>query len=161
MLAFPGAFAGLWLIGGLEGLVAGFVAGEMTSIAAGVVLLNRNAGRHVLSGFGRLGRYIISALLTVAWTIWGRRLGPGGVVAISIGSAAMAAWVLFADWRAVVVLLGQVSQRLITFWAWLSRRPRPVLAESTAASEQLGERLQADTVQELNSKPAQGRRIIG
>ena len=61
LLAFPGAAAGVAMIGGLSGLVAGFTAGELVSIVVALLLLNRNTRRPFWTGFDRLAAFIIGS----------------------------------------------------------------------------------------------------
>ena len=88
LLVFPGALIGLWLVGGLLGMVVGFAAGEMVSIIVAVLLLNRNMGRSWHAGFDRLTMFIAAAALIGGWNIAleSRATGPmGGLLILSLG----------------------------------------------------------------------------
>ena len=66
---FPLALVGRILIGGLPGLVAGFIAGEMISVAISLLLLNRDAERPAGTGFDRFAIFILASGLIVAWDL--------------------------------------------------------------------------------------------
>jgi O-antigen/teichoic acid export membrane protein len=104
ILAFPGAFAGLWVIGGLTGLVAGFAAGEVTAIAAGIALLNRNTGRPPYAGFGRLSRHVIAAMLLVAWELVVARPDVWNVLTTAGATIGAVVWILWSDWTSIADL---------------------------------------------------------
>ena len=67
LLVFPGAFAGLWLFGGLEGVVGGFAVGEVISIGVSLILVNRDAGQPRWQGFDRLALFVLMSVGILAW----------------------------------------------------------------------------------------------
>jgi O-antigen/teichoic acid export membrane protein len=104
MLAFPAAFLGLWAIGGLVGVVAGFAVGEATAIAAGIVLMNRNLGRSLTRGFDRLARYVLAALLMLGWEFALPKLQFWPISALAVMTIGLTGWTLKSDWTGVVGL---------------------------------------------------------
>jgi O-antigen/teichoic acid export membrane protein len=68
LLAFPGAIAGLWLVGGLEGVVGGFAVGEGISIAVSLILVNRDAGQPAWQGFDRLALFVLMSAGVLVWS---------------------------------------------------------------------------------------------
>jgi O-antigen/teichoic acid export membrane protein len=66
LAVFPAALAGLWLQRSLVGVIGGFVAGELFSVAVGLVLLNWNNQRALLGGFDRLGLFLAVAAAVVS-----------------------------------------------------------------------------------------------
>ncbi len=89
----PCAFLGMWLLGGLEGVVSGFIVGELIAIATALVLLNRLTTHGSWSRFDRLGLYVMVALeiigLNIAidrrsWIVGAILLGGGAFVAIGL-----------------------------------------------------------------------------
>ena len=67
LLVFPGAFAGLWLVGGLEGVVGGFAVGEVFSIGVSLILVNSDAGQPQWQGFDRLALFVLMSFGILAW----------------------------------------------------------------------------------------------
>ncbi|MGH7023394.1 MAG: oligosaccharide flippase family protein [Caulobacteraceae bacterium] len=92
-LAYPGAFVGVYLMGGLAGLVAGFAAGELIAIAAGVVLMNRGAGRAWLAEFDRLAAFALTCGLAVGWNLALARASTMAEIALAVASIALGAWI--------------------------------------------------------------------
>lgn len=92
-LAYPGAFAGVVFVGGLDGLVAGFAAGEMVSIVVSVVLMNRAAGRPWQSGFDRLSAFVLACWLIVGWNLGLQGRWGVAEIALALACAGLAAWV--------------------------------------------------------------------
>jgi O-antigen/teichoic acid export membrane protein len=68
-LIFPGAFVGLRLIGGLSGVVVGFIGAEVVAVAVALVLLNRNLNRRSWHGFERLGALILFGSAIMGWNL--------------------------------------------------------------------------------------------
>lgn len=110
LIAFAGAFIGLWLIGGLGGVVVGFILGELIAIAVALILLNRNMDRGPLHGFDRLLAFTCVCGAIVGWNL---ALGSGGWPAqacMLILSVALGVWL----WRresAVIVELVSLARR--------------------------------------------------
>lgn len=58
----PLAFVGASLIGGLSGVIAGLILGELLALAVSLVLANKNAGRVPISGLFTTIAFVVSAL---------------------------------------------------------------------------------------------------
>ncbi len=63
----PGALLGLVLIGGLPGIVAGFLLTEIGAAAVAVRLLNRATGEPWTRGMPRLGLLLLAAVPILGW----------------------------------------------------------------------------------------------
>jgi O-antigen/teichoic acid export membrane protein len=68
-LAFASAVAGYALIGGLQGVVAGFIVGELICAVAAIVLLNRDTGQPVVHGLGRLAEFVAACGVVLIWDV--------------------------------------------------------------------------------------------
>lgn len=115
LFAFVGAYIGALTLGGLNGVVTGFVVGELIAVAAAMALLNRDMGRAPFHGFGRIGEF------------------GGACVAIVAADLALEAhqWAMFL---AVVAVFA-------AFAAWLVWQERTVLTETAAEVRRLLQRL--------------------
>ena len=76
LVAYPCAFLSVRWLGGLEGVVAGFVAGELISIAAALVLSNRDTARPLATGFGRFADFLLIAAGVIAGGLAWERASP-------------------------------------------------------------------------------------
>lgn len=66
ILGIPAAFAGLMLIGGVEGVLAGFILGEFAALMTAVFMVNRGRGTPLWTDFERIGAFAIGSGLTIA-----------------------------------------------------------------------------------------------
>ena len=113
MLAFPGALVGIYISHNLEGLVGGFIVGEVISIAAAILLLNRTLDRRITAGLLRYGRF-----LGVACLIFGFDLALAHPAVVPLAGLTAAAfglgfWILRSEMIGITTLLRAVfSQRL-------------------------------------------------
>lgn len=116
ILIFPGAFAGLWLIGGITGIVGGFLAGELIATAVALVLLNRATRRKPWTTFDRLAALIVGDTVIVGWTA-------------VLGGSAGAGW----GWP----LAAALTVATLGLLPWLIRREAVVIAEAVSAARRL------------------------
>jgi O-antigen/teichoic acid export membrane protein len=65
--ALPAALAGAALIGGMPGIVAGFMFGELASMSTALFMLNRALGSRPFHGMDRLAAFILGAMCIVGW----------------------------------------------------------------------------------------------
>src|SRR3546814_5537171 len=63
MLAFPAAIAGLILIGGIEGIVSGFLLAEWLAFLTGLTMTNRAQRRPLWHGVGRFLFFLTGSAL--------------------------------------------------------------------------------------------------
>lgn len=133
ILIFPGAFAGLMMIGGITGIVGGFLAGEVVAAAIALILLNRATGRAMSTGFDRLAALVTGNALVVGWTI-------------VLGRSAEEIW----RWPTMVALLIATLGLL----GWLARREAVVVAEAVSVVRRVvaSSRLRIGRVQILTGK---------
>ena len=91
LLVFPGAWLGFRLMGGVIGVICGFVVAEAISIAVALILVNRDTGAPLRRGFDRFGLFLAAAGAIVAWNL--TLAGPtvGGVAACVALTAVLAA----------------------------------------------------------------------
>lgn len=95
LLTLPIGYAGLVLIGGLRGLVIGFVVGEAVTLLISLAIVNRNASRRTSSGM--LPVLILCGLAALA--IWAGSAGGGLMLRVAhfallsaVGATVMAYW---------------------------------------------------------------------
>jgi O-antigen/teichoic acid export membrane protein len=69
VLAWPSALAGFALVGGLTGIVLGFIAGELAAFVTALVMLNRGENYRLFHGFDRLLMFIAGSLITIGWVL--------------------------------------------------------------------------------------------
>lgn len=112
LAAYPGAFVGLWLIGGLPGVVAGFAAGELISIGTALMLLNRNSGWSRFHGFDRLAAYVGAAALIVGWNLAFRSGGLAIELALAAATAALLVWVIRQEAHTIRELIAMARRTL-------------------------------------------------
>ncbi|HEX3886095.1 MAG TPA: oligosaccharide flippase family protein [Phenylobacterium sp.] len=66
ILGIPAAFAGLALIGGVQGVLAGFILGEFAALMTAVYMVNRGRGTPLWTDFDRIAAFAIGCGLTIA-----------------------------------------------------------------------------------------------
>ncbi len=115
LLVFPGAYVGFHLLGGIPGVVIGFIVGELISISVGVALMDRHLGRRWYSGFDRLAYFglvsgsIVGFGLSIQW-----RSPSMSLVMISAG-AALLVWILRRE-AATLTSVVRVGRRFARPW---------------------------------------------
>jgi O-antigen/teichoic acid export membrane protein len=92
LLAYPGAIIGALLIGGLQGVVTGFILGEAASLLSAILIINRKASTPIWHGFDRLLLYGLACVFVV---YAGPALGSGSP--LIIGSSAIGGFVLLGS----------------------------------------------------------------
>jgi O-antigen/teichoic acid export membrane protein len=65
MLGIPAAFALVALLGGVMGVVTGFIVGELAALLTAVVMLNRGRGLIWTHDFDRVAAFVISSALII------------------------------------------------------------------------------------------------
>lgn len=105
MIAFPAAIAGLMLIGGIEGIIIGFILGEWLAFVTGLVMTNRALGQHPLHGGGRFLHFLSSALLLSLIVL---AFEKGMATALAVTGALLVLWaglLIRSEWKALMDLL--------------------------------------------------------
>ena len=100
MLGIPAAFAGLALLGGVTGVVSGFIVGEFAALITAIILLNRERGVGRTYDFDRIAAFT-------------------GGCALIVGLAAAAQY----RWLPGLALLPAAALLLL----WLVRHERPAI----------------------------------
>lgn len=76
LVSFPLAYVGHQVMGGLGGLLAGFIAGEFIALIVSQLIVNRNAGRRRLEGveatltLAAIGAVVLATLAVVDGVVW-------------------------------------------------------------------------------------------
>jgi O-antigen/teichoic acid export membrane protein len=121
LCVLPGAFLGLHFMGGLEGVVVGFICGELASIVVSLFLLNRILQTRA-SGLDRLGLFVLVGVAIVAWNLFAPAASPLTATLLSTGSAVLAAVVVRREWSTLREALTWLS----AFLRRLQREPKSV-----------------------------------
>ena len=117
LVAYPAAYAGLVLFGGLVGVVTGFTAGELASIYAAVMLVNRDTNRPLFTGFGRLTDLLLTGVAIVLWDLAARAWSLPLVGAAVVTTAILLFRVIRREYS---ILRETVAQASSAAWrAWL------------------------------------------
>lgn len=112
ILAYPGAFLGMATIGGLRGVLIGFIAGELVSIATAILLVNRDTEKRLSVGFDRFAAFIAAAILIVGMTVAIEWRSIPGVFILMIISGLLATWLVRREAFAISQLTVMIRQRL-------------------------------------------------
>jgi O-antigen/teichoic acid export membrane protein len=84
LIAYPSAIVGGWAVGGLPGVVVGFIAGEAASLLAGTIITNRAQSEANWKNLDRLLLFAFVCTLVFCGTIIvGQRSLAGGVIVIA------------------------------------------------------------------------------
>lgn len=94
LLVFPGAYIGFHLLGGIPGVVIGFIAGELISIFVGVALMDRRLGRRWYFGFDRLAYFGLASAAMVGFGLSVQGHSPSMSLVTVSGGAALLVWIL-------------------------------------------------------------------
>ncbi len=121
LFVFPGAYAGYWLFGGLTGVVSGFIAGELISIAASLALLNRNMSRPLWAEFDRFAMFMLFGAAIVGWNWVAQHYSLPLCAGLTIGSVALTGWFVMREWRTLVSAVA-TAQSLVRSIAERRRR---------------------------------------
>jgi O-antigen/teichoic acid export membrane protein len=91
VVAYPSAVVGGWLLGGLAGVLAGFIMGEAVALVTGVVIVNSLIGAVPWRHFDRVGLFGLICASIVAATI---SQVPIGAIILAIGVAVPIGWTI-------------------------------------------------------------------
>jgi O-antigen/teichoic acid export membrane protein len=112
MIGIPAAFGGLALFGGIAGVVAGFLVGELAALITAIVLLNRARNLAWTHDFDRIAAFLsASALILAGLASFQARWTPGLVVSAPLFLATLA-WLAVRE-RASIENGSRMIQRLI------------------------------------------------
>jgi O-antigen/teichoic acid export membrane protein len=105
LVALPVAIVGFLAIGGLSGIVVGFIVGEFTALIVALVLLNRQVGFSAWDGFDRVAAFA-AALAAIFGAAWAVETDRYACVALFWSLLVIvAAWVALRE-RATIEVLG-------------------------------------------------------
>src|SRR3546814_5524182 len=91
MLAFPAAIAGLILIGGIEGIVSGFLLAEWLAFLTGLTMTNRAQRRPLWHGVGRFLFFLTGSALLLLMVLF---FGQSWWGALALTSAVILVWAI-------------------------------------------------------------------
>jgi len=103
-VGIPAALLGIATIGGIAGIVAGFIVGEVAALANGAVMLNRSRGLAWTHDLDRIATYLFGSALILGMLLSFQHHWLPGLAFIPVALA---------------------------FMAWVVRRERPTLASGT------------------------------
>src|SRR3546814_12434556 len=91
MLAFPAAIAGLILIGGIEGIVSGFLLAEWLAFLTGLTMTNRAPSRPLWHGDGSFLFFLTGSALRLIMVLF---FGQSWWGALALTSPVIFVWVI-------------------------------------------------------------------
>ena len=92
LVAYPAAFVGGFWLGGLPGVLSGFIFGELVAHGAGLALLNQGFRRPLLTGFHRLAVFALAAAAILGMIFALERHAVVTGVCIAGGTALLLGW---------------------------------------------------------------------
>jgi O-antigen/teichoic acid export membrane protein len=102
LLAFPGAFLGAELVGGIFGILLAFAAAEALALIVTVVMVSRHLAVSLQGGFSRIAAFALCSAVILGWAAAvGQRVSSGAVVALVAGSLLLVAWLIRSEKRTV------------------------------------------------------------
>jgi O-antigen/teichoic acid export membrane protein len=112
VLIFPSSLIGLWLMGGIDGVVVGFLGAEMIAACVALILLNRTMLRPPFQGFGRLAALTLTYIALVGWDISLSAAWPAKTCMI-VATICFAVWLCRSEAAIISRLLALLSARLL------------------------------------------------
>ncbi|MHB8528257.1 MAG: oligosaccharide flippase family protein [Caulobacteraceae bacterium] len=94
LIGMPAAFLGVALIGGLEGVAAGFAIGEAVAVAIALANVNRALQRPILRDFDRLAIFAAVSAVILGWNRIAAAPTIPAVVSAATASALLAALIV-------------------------------------------------------------------
>ncbi len=101
VFAFAGALIGIGIMGDLSGMLTGLILGEFVAAAVALLLLNRNAGRQMLSGFERLLGLVLVSAAIVGWNLALTRHSLPGATGMVVLSGSLLIWLYRSEHRVI------------------------------------------------------------
>lgn len=112
LLGLPAALLGIYAVGGLTGVVAGFLVGEIVALVTAVWSLNRAANHPVLQDFDRLACFILSMGCILGWVIVLSDPTVLKVAVVVASSVLVGGWALFREAATIHDALGMARRAL-------------------------------------------------
>jgi O-antigen/teichoic acid export membrane protein len=97
LLAWPLAFLGFALVGGLTGVVIGFIGGELAAFSIALALLNRSESHHILYSFNRFLMFTAGSVGAIAWILVLDKPAKFSIVALACITAALVGWIVRSE----------------------------------------------------------------
>jgi O-antigen/teichoic acid export membrane protein len=112
LAAFPLAIVAARFGGAIQGIIVGFIGGELLALAVGLVMVNRAAGRPLGHGFARVGLFLTAGVLLLGWEAAVSRPSTALIAPLAAASLALTAAIIArerevigAAWRHGLALL--------------------------------------------------------
>ena len=115
LAAIPTAFMGLWIFGGMMGVVGGILAGEVLANVVALALLNRALGRPPSQGFDRLVEFLVGCAAIIGWNLAITSHSLPAELAALAASVVALAWLAKREARALRDLWSLAERLLKTF----------------------------------------------
>jgi O-antigen/teichoic acid export membrane protein len=122
LCGWPMALGGLALIGGLNGLISGFGAGEMLALVLAIALLGRARLRRTAAD---LTQFVCACSLLILWRaplVWSHPIAVFGLISLS---CAAGAWIVRSKFATAASLATIIFERLIAILGRLMGRRLP------------------------------------
>jgi lipopolysaccharide exporter len=107
VVAYPSAVVGGWLIGGLPGVVAGFIMGEAVALVTGLVIINRTVGAPFWKDFDRIALYAVVCAFIVAAAL--AEQTPLALFGFGFGAVVLIAWTIRRERAVLAEAIGIVA----------------------------------------------------
>ena len=116
LIAFPAAFVGQHLLGGLDGILIGFTAGEILAFAMATIMVNRSSGRGMRGDMLQILAFVLCGTTTTFAAMAYDRGAYGESALLAIITLAIALWIAFRQGetlRQAVAMSKNMMRRVI------------------------------------------------
>lgn len=110
LIAFPAAIVGFVVVGGLPGILGGFILGELLALTVAVVMRNQRANLPLGYDFDRVLSFVatVVTIVGISLAVEHRQLIATGLLVAVLGG--LAGWMLLRE-KAIIVEAGQLLRR--------------------------------------------------
>jgi hypothetical protein len=113
LLAWPLAILGFALVGGLTGVVIGFIGGELAAFSIALVMLNRSESHHILYSFNRFGMFIAGSASAIAWILALDNPTKLSIVALACITVALVGWIVRSESVVIRDVMGTLRRLIV------------------------------------------------